>query len=382
MPATRYQEGSIARVHRAKGPDVWVFRYRDAERKHRARTIGTIQDYATIADAKRANDNFRTSVNATRERAGKMTVRDAWGHFQLHELRDPDVDRSPTTIQNYLDSFKSRIIPDLGNTPLDEIKAVAIEKWLRSLTDLAPGTRAKIRNHLSSLFRHCIRHELYVGENPIKMVRQSAKRLREPETLTVAEMLHILDHLTSPVVMVMVKMAAATALRRSEFRGLKWEDLDFDRLWFNLRRGIVRKMTTKMKTEASRRGIPMMPELAEVLKQWRKETPYPRDQDWVCASPFTDGERPYWCESALKDYLRPAAAKAGITKRIGWHTFRHSLGTLLDQQGERLKIIQELLRHANSRITAEAYLHVDRDDKRSALSHVSGLFVVPAPKAS
>jgi hypothetical protein len=39
-------------------------------------------------------------------RIGKTTVADAWGHFQLHELRDPDVDRSPTTVKSYLDYFK------------------------------------------------------------------------------------------------------------------------------------------------------------------------------------------------------------------------------------------------------------------------------------
>ena len=37
----------------------------------------------------------------------------------------------------------------------------------------------------------------------------------------------------------------------------------------------------------------MLPELAEVLKQWRKETPYPADDNWVFASPYTDGDRPY-----------------------------------------------------------------------------------------
>lgn len=312
MPATRYQEGSIVRLHRAKGPDVWVFRYRDENRKHRARTLGTVNDYPTVADAKRANDNFRASVNVARERAGKMTVRDAWGHFQKHELYDPDVDRSPTTIHNYLDYFRGRIIPDWGNTPLDEVKPVAVEKWLRGMTDLAPGTRAKVRNHLSSLFSHCIRHELYVGENPIKTVRQSAKRLREPDVLTLPEMLRILDHLHLPVVTVMVKTAAATALRRSEMRGLKWEDLDFDRLWFNLRRGKVGKLETKMKTEASRKGIPMLPELAEVLQQWRKETPYPRDEDWVFASPYMDGKQPYTLDMILRNYVRPAAVKAEV----------------------------------------------------------------------
>lgn len=174
MPLTRYQEGSIERIKRAKGPDKWVFRWRettDGKTKHRARTIGTVKEFRTKADAKRANDNFRAEVNASRDHAGKITVSDAWGHFQANELRDPAVDRSPSTIQGYLDYFKGRIIPEWGDVALNDVKAVAVEKWLRDLKG-APGTKAKIRNLMSSLFSHCIRHELYTRANPIKSVRQ------------------------------------------------------------------------------------------------------------------------------------------------------------------------------------------------------------------
>jgi integrase len=119
----------------------------------------------------------------------------------------------------------------------------------------------------------------------------------------------------------------------------------------------------------------MLPELAEMLKLWRSETAYPRDTDWVFASPFTDGKRPYWAESALKDHIRPAALRAGITKKVGWHTFRHSLGSLLGHKRESIKTVQELLRHANSRITQDVYQQTDHDAKRLALTAVAGIFV-------
>ncbi len=37
----------------------------------------------------------------------------------------------------------------------------------------------------------------------------------------------------------------------------------------------------------------MNPELAEMLQDWRSHSPYPTDEDWVFASPFTEGKRPY-----------------------------------------------------------------------------------------
>ena len=382
---SRYQQGTIERVRRAKGPDVWIFRWRepgqDGRRAQRKRVIGTIEQYKSKSAAQKAVENFRAEINTELSHAGGMTISQAWGHFQTHELRDPDVGRSPTTIAGYEDYFKNQILPEWKDVLIEDVKAVQVEKWLRGL-DLANGTKAKIRNHLSALFSHCIRHELYPSLNPIASVRQSAVRERDPDILTLAEMQAILSHINSPAIRTMVATAAASALRRSELRGLKWADLDFDALWFNLRRGLVRKDETRMKTNASRKGVPMNPELASVLMQWRQETPYPADTDWVFASPFTHGERPYWPESALKDHVRPAAKAAGITKHVGWHTFRHSLGSHLGQKGEDVKVVQELLRHSNSRMTMDVYQQADQDAKRTALNRMSGIFVVPPAKSA
>src|SRR5208282_3134761 len=49
------------------------------------------------------------------------------------------------------------------------------------------------------------------------------------------------------------------------------------------------------------------------------------------------------------------ASEAGITKRIGWHTFRRSLATLLIDVGALVKLTQEIMRHADSRVTIELY---------------------------
>ena len=46
---------------------------------------------------------------------------------------------------------------------------------------------------------------------------------------------------------------------------------------------------------------------------------------------------------------------AKIQKRVGFHTFRHTYTTLLTQNNEEVKVVQELLRHANSRITLDLY---------------------------
>ena len=248
MPATltmnnrtaRYQEGSIARVRRASGPDAWVYRWRevddDGKRVQRKRVIGTVDQFPTKSDAKREVDNLRCEVNAQELRAGKMTVGDAWGHFQTHELSDPDVGRSESTVSRYLQVFKDNILPTWEYVALDDVKSVRVEKWLRGMK-LANGTKAKIRNMFSCLFSHCIRHELYTKLNPISSVRQSGLRETDPDILSLDEMKAIISGIGNEAISVMVAVAATTAFRRSEICGLKWKDLDLDNLWFNLKRG-------------------------------------------------------------------------------------------------------------------------------------------------
>ncbi|MGO9638860.1 MAG: tyrosine-type recombinase/integrase, partial [Terracidiphilus sp.] len=76
--------------------------------------------------------------------------------------------------------------------------------------------------------------------------------------------------------------------------------------------------------------------------------------------------QPYWPNSAMENHIRPAAQRAGISKRIGWHTFRHSYATLLKANGEDVKVVQESLRHASSRITLDVYTQAVTPAKREA----------------
>ena len=84
----------------------------------------------------------------------------------------------------------------------------------------------------------------------------------------------------------------------------------------------------------------------------------------------------------MKTYVRSAAERAGVTKHVGWHTFRHSMGSALGQAGENIKVVQEPLRHANRRITQDVYQQADQNAKRTALSRFSGIFVVPPAKSA
>src|SRR5262249_10065091 len=154
------------------------------------------------------------------------------------------------------------IIPKWATFPLSDVRTVAVEPWLGTLK-LSNGSRAKVRNIMSALYAHAMRWEFF-DRNPITLVRQMAKRERTPDVLTVDELKALLSDLTG-IYRVMVFVAATTGLRVSELLALRWQDCDFESGEICLTRGIVRQHETAMKTEASRKPIPMEDVLSDVL---------------------------------------------------------------------------------------------------------------------
>jgi integrase/recombinase XerD len=71
--------------------------------------------------------------------------------------------------------------------------------------------------------------------------------------------------------------------------------------------------------------------------------------------------------------IRSAAAKAGITKHLSPHTFRHSFATHLVEGGADLRAVQEMLGH-ESITTTEIYTHLDRDFLRDTLQRFHPAF--------
>ena len=78
--------------------------------------------------------------------------------------------------------------------------------------------------------------------------------------------------------------------------------------------------------------------------------------------PRTGRERKHHVmESGLQKAVKTAARKAKIDKQVSYHTSRHSFATSLLESGTNIRILQELMGHADVK-TTEIYTHVmDKD---------------------
>ena len=286
------QNGSLICRQRQRGASVWEFRWRepgsDGKRRHRRIVVGSTLEFIDECAARQAIVALQLDIsgNDVRTRNKSVTITEAFSHFRQQELRTESAWRTFSTRNGYEGYLKKWVIPRWGTRTLDSIKAVEVELWMRSLP-LARSTCAKIRNVMSVLFNHTIRHG--IGSlNPIRLVRQSAKRKKIPLVLTPDEIRKLIAALPLKE-STLVLLDVGTGLRMSESFGLKWGDFRFETGEINVIRSILKQGVGPCKTEASQKPIPIDPCLAEALVAWLEHSKYRSPEDRVFASPKTRG---------------------------------------------------------------------------------------------
>ena len=359
----RFQNGSLTLVKNKKADDSWFFRYYEdvaGKRVHRNLRIATVRELPRRRDAEKAVMSLRSTINSGVRAPEKVS--DLVAHYRKHELT---LERKAyATVEAHESYLALHILPKWQDYKLSEVKTVAVEHWLDSM-DLAPATKTKIRNIMSAVYSHGIRHE-WIAFNPISKVRCSAKRLREPDVLTPSEFQALLRELPLRE-RAAVMLAGSTGLRRSELFALRWSDVNFFTMEVAVTRSCVRNHFGDTKTEASRKPVPLHDSVSKVLAEWRSASLFKGDEDFLFPSLRMNGTQPLMPDMVLRKIIRPALERAGVTgKTVGWHSFRHSLATNLRSLGVDVKVAQELLRHANSRTTMDLYTQAVSADKRSA----------------
>ena len=335
-----YATGKSECQHRKHGPDVWQFRWSEYDlngrRVYRKRVIGTVVRYPDSSPARGAVSGLLLRVNPSVPGLAfrPLTITQLCAHFEHHQLAGENSWRTFSTKKIYQAYLRRWVIPQWGDTELSAIKAIDVECWLRQLP-LARSSCAKIRNLMSVLFDAACRAQLF-DQNPIRLVRQSAKRRKPPGVLTAAEIQKLLQVLAIRERTV-VLLAACTGLRQSELFGLKWSDLDFAEGTMNVTRSVVYGVAGPCKTEASQKPVPLHPLLADALQNWRTHAVYSRPSDWIFASKRHRGRRPLWGQAILRRYVRPAA-EARWHRETLW--LAHLQTHLLDASTERRDGIQ------------------------------------------
>ena len=189
-----------------------------------------------------------------------------------------------------------------------------------------------------------------------------------PTVLSPAEIVRLIEAASSLMHRTILILLYATGIRRAELRSLKLTDIDSQRMVIHIQQGKGR----------CDRDIPMTPFVLKVLRDYWLHA---RSKFYLFPSPCgaNEPEKPI-SSKTVWNVVHEAAVCAGLTKRIGPHTFRHSFATHHLEGGTDLVTIQSLLGHADLETTT-VYLHLSQNLMRAAVNPLDRLTLAAPTEA-
>ena len=365
-------------MRRASGVEVWEYRFRNHEEAGsplRQLTLSVLE-YPTEAKARIRlhEDLLRINGSQSFKAHNKPTLGLVIDRFLAEERIEEIVNQAPgeitieglaySTAAGYRSYLKKHIKPRWGSTNVSNITALEVMEWLKALP-LSPKTRGQVRAVLHLLFERAMLWGLIeVQRNPIELVKLkgTSKRLKKPQILAPEKFQELVGVLREPY-RTMAIVAMCTGLRVSEVLALRWEHIDFKAGAMMVQKGVVNGRIGKVKTEASRDDIPLDPAFRQVLLDWKGS----RTSGLVFPSHITGSC--YYSGIIQRQILKPRGEDVGILG-LGWHTFRHTYRSLLDETGAPVGVQQKLMRHSNVATTMNIYGNATLLAKQQANSKV------------
>ena len=268
---------------------------------------------------------------------------------------------SPETTRSYIHAVK-QFAEYFGKSP-EKLGAEEIRRYQLYLLNEKKYTAGSVKVHMSAL-RFFYKKVLKRRDLSFDDLVYPKKPKKLPVVLSsdeVARLIEATSHLMHRTVLLLLY---GTGIRRTEASRLRVSDIDSQRMVLHIRQG----------KGARDREVPLSPKLLEALRAyWRSRKP--KDFLFPSSTGHRGAEQPI-SDKTVWYICKEAAVRAGLQKKIGPHTLRHSFATDHMEAGTDLRTIQLLLGHANLEHTT-VYLHLSHRHLHAATSPVEQLALPP-----
>jgi len=269
---------------------------------------------------------------------------------------------SAYTVRNYTTDLLAffQFLRDRGVSSLKEVDRHVLRDYLAHLMEhgFAKSRIACKLSAIRSLYRYLLREEM-IATNPAATTSSPKLDKRLPSFLTTEEMGRLLEapDLSTPQGQrdrALLELLYASGLRVSELANLNLDQV-------NLNTNEIRVWGKGAKERIALMGEPAAEALRAYLQQGRPKLFGTRIRMTNALFINRYGER--LIERRVQRILEKYANTAGIGKRVYPHMLRHTFATHLLDGGADLRVVQELLGHANLSST-QIYTHVTRSQAR------------------
>lgn len=293
------------------------------------------------------------------------------------------------TYQGYESLAQTHILPYfdtlavlLKDVSLPILQTYIDEKHTHGRKDGKGGLSARSLRLHKNILQQTLDEALKVGllqSNPCRFLILPKSKRYESSYYTAQQLQTLFEAIRGEPLYPLVKIAALYGLRRSELLGLKWDSIDFENRTLTIKHTVskVTKVVEKDKTKnaSSFRSFPLLPEAVSIFQHAKAAENTNRrlfgkeylDNEYVFKWP--DG-RPYSPDYVTDKFS--ALLRKHDLPHIRFHELRHSCASLLINNGFTLKDVQEWMGHADIKMTANIYGHLDVSRKQSMAERLAG----------
>ncbi len=294
--------------------------------------------------------------------------------------------RKPTTMRGYRGAHRRHVIPALGRTPLQDLRASDLDALYASL--LRGGLSMMSVHHVHAVLNkmlHDAERKGLVSRNVARLANApslTTARARGPEmrVWTPAELARFLASIAGNRNEALFRLMAMTGLRRGEAVGLRWSDVQLDKHRLTVRQAATvidgDERVDAPKTRRSRRVIDLDDDTTALLHRHRARQRglYLRlgvsasASDRVFTNEIGDPIRP----DSIGQAFRRLATAADVPV-IRLHDLRHTHASHLLMAGINVKVVSERLGHASVSFTLDTYGHVMPGQQAEAAAAAAAL---------
>lgn len=341
--------------------------------------------YGTKPEARAEEARLKAAYKMGTTLPGKMTVAE-YMIYWLNTYKKRKL--AVRTYESYKETIEIHIAKDdLGKKPFDRVTPEDIQKYYnRKLDNGLSGTTVLYHHHiLHAAYAQAVKSRLVPwGMNPCAAVDPPEKNDHKPAELNTDQLAYIITNTSFheytekgkrkkvPALKLPVIISAMTGARAGECCGLRWVDIDFDKMAVHICHAVKREKgqlvlgPTKNKEY---RWVPLTPGL-KVILEWHKKRQgidkevYQQlydDQDYIIA--WEDGRcfDPHY----LSEYFTKALVDIQFKQKATFHACRHFYASAMQKAGANLKYISDALGHGKmDNITADVYIHTQLEDMR------------------
>ena len=352
--------GGMYLLINTNGSKYWRMKYRFAG-KEKMLSIGVYPD-VTLADAREKRSEARKLLaaggdpgEAKKEEkiAQQMSLQNTFEAI-AREWHQSKADRWSLRYRDeIIDTFEKDIFPYIGKRPIAEIKPMELLEALRKMEKRgALEKMRKVRQRCGEVFRYAI----VTGRADYNPAPDLASALATPKKvhfpfLTANELPHFLNDLAGYTGSIITKTATQiimlTGVRTQELRFARWEDIDFEtKLW-------------EIPAEVMKMKRPHIVPLSEqVIMLFKQLEPISKHHPLVFIG-RNDPRKPI-----SKESINQVIELLGYKGRLTGHGFRHTMSTILHEQGFNSAWIEMQLAHVDKNAIRGTYNHAQYLDGR------------------